>query len=52
MKEGISITREFFAKVRKRGMVKTRKHEYKCIRENMLVKILRDDCYVCAVYSV
>ena len=46
------MTREFFAKVRKCGKVKTRKHEYKCIRENALVKILRDEGFVCAVYSV
>lgn len=45
------MTRVFFEKVRKYGKVKTRKHEYKCIRENMLVKILRDDGFVCAVYA-
>ena len=51
MKEGLILTREFFAKVRKCGMIKTRRHEYKCIRENMLVKIIRDDGMICAVYA-
>ena len=45
------MTREFFARVLNLGHVKTRKHEYKCIASNGLVKIVRNDNVICAVYA-
>ena len=44
------MTREFFARVLNLGHVKTRKYEYKRIASNGLVKIVRNDGIVCAVY--
>ena len=44
------MTREFFAKVLRLGTVNTRKHIYKRIMENGLVKIIRDNAEIVAVY--
>lgn len=45
------MTREFFQKVVKLGEYCTRKHAYKRIFENGLVKIIRDGVEVVAVYA-
>ena len=44
------MTREFFRKVLAMGKYSTRKHEYKVIRHNGLVKIIRDNSIIVAVY--
>lgn len=44
------MTRAFFAKVIRNGIVETRKHVYKRIMENGLIKIIRDNVEVVAVY--
>ncbi len=47
----IIMTREFFAKVLKAGIVETRRHIYRRIAAGNLIKIIRDDGIVCAVYA-
>jgi len=44
------MTREFFNKVLNAGIIRTRKHVYKRILENGLIKIIRDDGIVLACY--
>lgn len=45
------MTRQFFARIMQAGIVKTRKHIYKRVNSNDLIKIVRDDGRICAVYA-
>ena len=46
------MTRDFFNKVLTNGVVCTRKHVYKRIMENGLIKIIRDNSEIMAVYAI
>ena len=44
------MKRDFLKKVVTNGIVRTRKHIYKRIFQNGLIKVIREDGYVLAVY--